>query len=71
MNKKTVLYTLSRAKSNGIINFVLSLKFEEEVAFSEDIAKNDIFYATRFFYVLEKNLHKPKHFLERCSLSFV
>ena len=29
MNKKIELYTLSRAKSNGRINFVLSLKLED------------------------------------------
>ena len=29
MNKETVLYSLSRAKSNENINFVLYLKLEE------------------------------------------
>ena len=71
MNKKIVLYTPRRAKSNGTIHFVLSLKLEQSISFSIDPQNPYIFYAARFLYGLEKNLHKQKQFLERLSSCFV
>ena len=71
MNKKIELYTLRRAKSNGTIHFVLSLKLEQSISFSLDPPKPYIFHATRFLYGLEKNLHKQKQLIERFSSCFV
>ena len=49
-----ISYTLSRAKSNGTIHFVLSLKFGDPCSFPQTPQKTYIFYATRFIYGLEK-----------------
>ena len=54
------MYTLRRVKSNGTIHFVLSLKFAAPKNFPWTPQKPYIFYATRFIYGLEKNLHKQK-----------
>ena len=51
MNKETVLYTLSHAKSNGSINFVLS---RGSSIFCRPPKNIYIFYATHFLYGLEK-----------------
>ena len=48
------LYTLSRAKSNGSINFVLSLKLEEEKHFPWTPQNPYIFNATSFLYIVLK-----------------
>ena len=50
MNKRIILYTLSRAKSHGSINFVLSLKLEEEYHFPYSTQDPYVFYATRFLH---------------------
>ena len=47
-------YTLSCAKSNGTIHFVLSLKFGEPIRFSVASQKPYIFYATSFLYIILK-----------------
>ena len=62
MNKKIELYTLRRAKSNGTIHFVLSLKLEQSISFSVDPKKPYIFYATRFLYGLEKIFTNKNNF---------
>ena len=71
MNKEIRIYTLRRAKSNGTIHFVLSLKLAAPKNFPWTPPKPYIFYATRFPYSLEKNLHKQKQFFERFSSCFV
>ena len=60
MNKNKILYTLSCAKPNGSINFVLSLKLDEET-----VPKPLYFLLNSFSSWLTENLHKQKHFLER------
>ena len=48
MNKKIELYTLRRAKSNGTIHFVLSLKLEQSISFSVDTPKTLYFLCNSF-----------------------
>ena len=74
MNKKSYMNTLRRAKSNGTIHFLLSLKLAAPEIFQWKNGlktKTYIFCATRFFHGLEKNLHKQKQFLEWLSSCFV
>ena len=47
-------YTLSSAKFNKIIYFVIYVKLKEEIGFPQTRLTVCIVYANRFFYVLQK-----------------
>ena len=69
--KKAVLYTLSRATSNGGIDFVLALKFEKYSIFCRPPPKTLYFLCNSFSLRLTENLHKQKYFLEMWYSCFV
>ena len=60
MNEKIELYTLSRVKSNGTINFVLSLKLAESQHFPQT-PKNLIFSMQLVFFTVQRKIFTNKN----------